>query len=401
MTQTLTPPTTSTVVEATRGPKDHMLLEIHGSYQERFEGVRDLFAEHFNNGADTGASFAVFIDGEPVIDLWGGFVDRDFTRPWQRNTIVNNFSTTKMMTSLTALLLADRGVIDLDAPVAKYWPEFAANGKQDVLVRHLVSHTSGLPTWDAQLTLTDMYDWEKSTALLAAQAPLHRPGDLWSYHAFTVGHLVGEVVRRATGLTLGTVFQQELAGPLGVNYHIGTWAQSDLDVAPMIQGMPRSRPTGREDKFVRALYNPWYSVEDVNTIEWRRAELGGANGHGNAYAVAAIQSVLANGGVSLGKKFMSEAGCLRVLDVQADNVDPVMGIPVTMGTGYGLASPVLEPDLTDNRVAFWGGNGGSVIHVDFDERMSVGFVPNRWIEARCESDRRYPLLKAVYAALQH
>lgn len=214
MTQTLTPPTSS-LVAATRGPRDHMLLEIHGSYQERFEGVRDLFAEHFNNGADTGASFAVFIDGEPVIDLWGGFVDRDFTRPWQRNTIVNTFSTTKMMTSLTALLLADRGVIDLDAPVAKYWPEFAANGKQDVLVRHLISHTSGLPTWDAQLTLTDMYDWEKSTALLAAQAPLHRPGDLWSYHAFTVGHLVGEVVRRATGLTLGTVFQQELAGPPG------------------------------------------------------------------------------------------------------------------------------------------------------------------------------------------
>jgi CubicO group peptidase (beta-lactamase class C family) len=244
-----------------------------------------------------------------------------------------------------------------------------------------------------------MYDWEKSTALLAAQAPLHEPGSMWVYHGLTMGHLVGEAVRRATGLTLGTVFQQELAGPLGVNYHIGTWAGSDLDFAPMILGAPRGRPNGREDKYVRGLYNPWYSVEDVNTIEWRRAELGGANGHGNAYAIAAIQSVLANGGVSRGKQIMSEAGCLRVREVQADNVCPSMGIPVTMGMGYGLASPVLEPDLTDHRVAFWGGNGGSVIHVDFDERMSVGFAPNRWVESRCENVRRYALLKAVYAAL--
>jgi CubicO group peptidase (beta-lactamase class C family) len=375
------------------------MVQIHGTYQQRFEGVRDVFAEHFNQGADTGASFAVFIDGKPVIDLWGGYTDRDFTRPWQRNTIVNTFSTTKTMTALTALLLSDRGVLDLDAPVAKYWPEFAANGKQDVLVRHVVSHTSGLPTWDVQLTLTDMYDWEKSTALLAAQAPLHKPGSMWAYHGLTMGHLVGEVVRRATGLTLGTVFQQELAGPLGVNYHISTWAQSDLDIAPIIQGAPRGRPTGTEDKYERGLYNPWYSVEDVNSIEWRRAELGGANGHGNAYAIAAIQSVLANGGVSLGKKIMSEDGCLRVREVQADNVCPSMHIPVTMGVGYGLASPVLEPDLTTNRVAFWGGNGGSVIHVDFDERMSVGFAQNRWVEARCENIRRYALLKAVYAAL--
>jgi hypothetical protein len=159
------------------------------------------------------------------------------------------------------------------------------------------------------------------------------------------------------------------------------------------------RPTGAEPPFLRALFTPWWGPDDANTLEWRRAELGGANGHGNGYSIAAIQAILANGGVSLGRQIMSEVGCRRVLEVQADNADLCTGMPVRMGMGYGLASPVLVPDLTENRIAFWGGSGGSLSFVDLDHRMSVGFAPNHWIEGRCENERRYGLLKAIYTDL--
>ncbi len=179
---------------------------IHGTCDPRFTGVREAFAANFAGGLDVGASVAVSLAGELVVDLWGGFADGDRTRPWERDTIINVFSTTKTMMALTALVLADRGLLDLDAPVARYWPEFAANGKGDVRVRHLLSHTSGVSGWEERMTTADLYDWEKATRLLAAQAPWWEPGTASGYHALNQGFLVGEVVRRITGTTLGTFF---------------------------------------------------------------------------------------------------------------------------------------------------------------------------------------------------
>lgn len=389
----------SRVLAASLDARDHPQQQLHGTYQERFAGVRDVFAAHLGRGLDVGASVAVFIDGEPVVDLWGGFLDIEHTQPWQRDTIVNVFSATKTMTALCALVLADRGEIDLDAPVAKYWPEFAAAGKERVLVRQIVSHTSGLCGWDEPLTLEDIYDWEKSTTLLARQAPWYEPGTAGGYQGMTMGHLVGEVVRRVTGMSMGTFFAREIAGPLGGDFYIGTGPEHDSRVARLIQGAPRGHASGAMTMQERAYFNPYYRVEDINSIPWRRAEIGGANGHGNAYGIAAIQSVLACGGEARGVRLLSEATCRRVLETQSDGIDLVLGGPVRWGMGYTTKCAGVYENPTGAQVAMWGGNGGALSYVDFDQRMSVGFAQNHWIEGLYEGERRVNLLNAVYAAL--
>src|SRR5215475_6945869 len=170
----------------TRSQEYQPTIEIHGTYSDRFSGVREAFARNLDTGQDIGASVALCIDGEMVVDLWGGYFDATYTREWQRDTIVQTFSTTKTMTALCALVLADRGEIDLGAPVAKYWPEFAAEGKSAIQVRQLLGHASGLAGWTEAVTVNDIYDWEKSTTLLARQAPWWKPGTAAGYHAFTI-----------------------------------------------------------------------------------------------------------------------------------------------------------------------------------------------------------------------
>ena len=211
-----------------------MSVDVHGTCDPRFESVRRTFADNLESGADVGAAFAVTMNGEMVVDLWGGWADPGMTRPWERDTLVNVYSTTKTMTALTALLLADRGQLDFHAPVARYWPEFAANGKSGVTVAHLMSHSSGLSGWKEPITVEDLYDWEKATALLAAQAPFWEPGPAPGYHGMTQGYLVGEVVRRITGASLGTVVRTEIAEPLGADFHIGLPASEDHRVAELI-----------------------------------------------------------------------------------------------------------------------------------------------------------------------
>jgi CubicO group peptidase (beta-lactamase class C family) len=241
---------------------------IHGTFEERFLRVRDAFAKNLDSGQDIGASVAVFIDGEPVVDLWGGYFDATYTREWERDTIVNCFSATKTMTALSALLLADRGELDLDERVAKYWPEFAAAGKSEIKVRQLLDYSSGMAGWTEAVTLNDLYDWKKSTTLLAQQEPWWKPGTAVGYHAFTIGHLIGEVVRRITGKTMGTFFAEEIAGPLDANFFIGTGPEHDHQVSLLIQGYP-IKPKGHKF-YERALLNPPARPFDSWSIEWRR-----------------------------------------------------------------------------------------------------------------------------------
>src|SRR5262245_40758050 len=200
---------------------------IDGQCDPRFAAVRDTFAAAFEAGREVGASFAATVDGRPVVDLWGGFADAARTRPWQRDTIVNVFSTTKAMTALVAHMLADRGALDLDAPVTRYWPEFAAAGKESIPVHYLLSHRSGLAALRAQLPVEALWDWRRMTDALAAQAPWWEPGSASGYHAMTYGYLVGEVVRRAAGTTVGAFFRDEVATPLGADFHIGIAADED------------------------------------------------------------------------------------------------------------------------------------------------------------------------------
>src|SRR4051812_18895122 len=203
------------------------MVEVQGTFDPAFEGVRDALAANLDSGADVGASVAVIVDGDTVVDIWGGHIDEAKTQPWQQDTIINVWSTTKTMTALCALLLADRGELDLDAPVARYWPEFKAAGKEGVEVRHLLSHNAGLSGWQEPMAPEDLYDWEKSTSLLAAQEPWWEPGTASGYHAITQGYLVGEVVRRITDQSVGAFFKREFAEPLGADFHIGLAPEHD------------------------------------------------------------------------------------------------------------------------------------------------------------------------------
>ena len=191
-------------------------VEVKGTCSTQFSPVREAFAHNLETGQDTGGSVAVFVDGEPVVDLWGGHFDGTYTRPFDRDTICQGFSSTKTVTALCALVLADRREIDLDSPVAKYWPEFAAEGKGGIVVRQLLGHTAALCGWSEPMTFRDLYDWEKSTSMLARQAPLWKPGRTSGYHGFTQGHLVGEVVRRVTGKTIGRFLSEEIADAFAV-----------------------------------------------------------------------------------------------------------------------------------------------------------------------------------------
>ena len=202
------------------------MAEVHGKCDDRFSAVQRAFVDNFDRGLDVGASVAVALDGEIVVDLWGGYADEARTTPWERDTITNVWSSTKTVTALCALILHDRGELDVDAPVARYWPEFAANGKEGVLVRHLMSHTAGLSGWEEPVTFEDICDWDKATSLLAAQAPWWEPGSASGYHALTQGYLVGEVVRRVTGQSLGTFLAKEVAGPVGADFHVGLGARA-------------------------------------------------------------------------------------------------------------------------------------------------------------------------------
>jgi CubicO group peptidase (beta-lactamase class C family) len=411
------------------------VADVQGTCDERFAGVRAAFERLFDTGRDVGASVAVTVDGSMVVDLWGGHQDAAATLPWAEDTIINVFSTTKTMSFLAVLLLVDRGEVDLHAPVSRYWPEFAAAGKEDVEVRHLMAHTAGVSGWDQPMAPEDLYDWEKATSLLAGQTPWWTPGTKSGYHALTQGYLLGEVVRRVSGDTIGTLFAREIAGPLGADFHIGLSADQDRRVAlvipppqpilPAVTGTAAPTATStatdattdgvgsaasdrasgglggapdRTSVAYRTFVNPPLSAEQSWTLPWRRAEIPAAGGHGNARSVATAQTVLSCGGEVGGVRLLSAETCEQIFDVQAVGRDLVMGVGVTFGMGYGLNSPK-APIGPNPRTAYWGGWGGSLVVNDLDARMTVAYVMNRMGEGTVGDDRAHSLLAAAYESL--
>jgi CubicO group peptidase (beta-lactamase class C family) len=367
------------------------VAEIQGSYDDLFTAVPGALAALLDAG-DVGASAAVFVDGEPVVDVWGGFADADRTIPWRRDTIVNVWSVTKTMTALCALILADRGELDLAAPVARYWPEFTAAGKDGVLVRHLLAHTAGLPNWDVPATAEDLYDWPAATARLAAQAPQWEPGTAAGYHSITQGFLVGEVVRRITGRSLGKFLAEEVAGPLGADFHIGLAAEHDHRVAFSIP------PPSRDEDYVAsapgaaaapAAAGTGIRVRDGNSAAWRRAEIPAASGFGNARSVALVQSVMACGGTVHGVRLLSQAGCDRAWEEQFRGEDRILGMAMRYGLGYGLFGSTYG----------WGGWGGSMVMIEPDARLAVSYVTNQ-IREPGGDNRGLEIVMAAYDGLK-
>ena len=377
---------------------------VEGACDARFAAVRDTFAAAFDTGREVGASFAATVDGRTVVDLWGGHADAARTRAWQRDTVVNVFSTTKAMTAICAHILVDRGLLDLDAPVATYWPEFAAAGKETIPVRMLLSHTAGLAAIRERISLDTLYDWDRYVAAIAAQTPWWKPGSANGYHAVTFGHLIGELIRRIAGKSVGQFLRDEVTGPLGADFHIGLPESEDGRCGEMVgptaaesaaagQGAPAP-----DSLLAKVLGNPTLRPAQANTSAWRRAEIPAANGHGNARSVARVLSALACGGSIDGVRLLGAESIARAIEPQAYDRDLVLGFRIKWGLGFMLASNELP--LSPNPRAFGhGGWGGSLGFVDLDARVSWAYVMNKMAPGTAGDTRGFALMAALYGAL--
>ncbi len=379
------------------------MADVHGTCDDRFGAVRRLLRDNLDSGAELGVSLVVDIDGELAVDLWGGFRDEDQTIPWTADTITNVWSSTKTVTSLAALMLIDRGELDPAAPVAKYWPEFAANGKQDVTVSHIMSHTSGVSGLEHPAVIADLYDWEQATARMAAQAPWWPPGTASGYHALNYGHLVGEVIRRVTGQSLRQFVAAEIAGPLGADFQIGAAEEDWPRIADVVPPPPLPFDLSALDPaspVYKTFTGPVADAAAANTPDWRRADIGAANGHGNARSVARVMSVLSRGGEVDGVRLLSPATIDLVFREQSNGMDLVLGVPMRFGLGYGLPRPEVLPWAVHEKVCFWGGWGGSVIIMDAGRRMTFAYMMNKMGSGVVGSERSSGYGKAVFDAVR-
>lgn len=377
-----------------------MTIEVHGFCKPGFEPVQQAFEENFAQGLELGACVALTRDGEPVVDLYAGDAHPGGT-PWAEDTIVNVYSTTKTMAATCVLMLADRGLLDLHAPVADYWPEFAQNGKQGVLVSHVMSHSAGLSGFDPPLRSVEaLYDWDAIVAGLAAQKPWWEPGTAPGYHAMTQGFLQGELVRRISGRSIGAFFREEVAQPLGADFHIGLDPAHDARVGELVPPKaPLGNVEGLGDIAARTFRSVSVTGKEPQTEAWRRAEIPAAGGIGNARAVARIHSALACGGSVDGVTLMSEAGVARILEEQIRGKDLVMAVPIRFGMGFGLGFGLNAQQDDTSRIFYWGGWGGSLAVIDLDRRVSFAYVMNRMEADLLGDPRGGRLLMAAFQAL--
>jgi CubicO group peptidase (beta-lactamase class C family) len=389
--------------------------EVQGKCDARFRPLKEAFARNFEEYGEIGASLAVMVDGRMVVDLWGGFMDAARARLWERDTIVNAYSTTKGMVAACAHRLVERGLLNIDAPVAKYWPEFAQGGKQSLPVRYLLCHKAGLPAIRDPLPMGTLYDWDAMAAALARQTPWWEPGAKHGYHAVTFGFLVGEVIRRVSGKSVGTYFRDEIAAPLGIDFHIGLAAKEDTRTATMLPSPPPD-PDSEEAKLVAATFSdlesatakalmnpPDLIVPDVvNTRQWRAAEIPASNGHGNARALARFYGALASGGKLDGIRMLEEQTIERAITEEASGIDEITRVPSRFGLGFQLTRP--EMRLGHGQRGFGhAGMGGSLGFADPDARIGFGYAMNQMISTigslSGEDPRWPPILAAVYGLL--
>lgn len=346
-------------------------LEIHGSCDERFGAVRDAFAANFDDHGEVGASVAVTIDGRSVIDLWAGHADDDRTRPWERETIVNIWSSTKGFVTLAAHILADRGELDFDLPVTRYWPEFGQAGKETLPVRYLLTHQAGLNRIEAELPPAAAFDWDAQVHALEQQPPLWTPGTRHGYHTGTFGHLVGEVIRRVSGRSVGTFIREAISDPLGIDFLLGFGPEQDHRVAEMLD--PKVEP------------DPDAPVQIprgvANTRGWRQAEIPAGNGHSNARALAKFYGALALGGEIDGVRLLSAQQVARSAQLVASGHDETLGVATHRTLGFMRPFPELG-DVRPASSFGHAGAGGSQGFADPDRALGFGYAMNQMYTPR-------------------
>jgi CubicO group peptidase (beta-lactamase class C family) len=378
-------------------------VPIYGICAPGFEAVRDAFAANFTGGREVGASFAAFRDGQPIVDLWAGYADAARTRPWKRDTLVNVFSTTKAMTALCAHILVDRGLLDVDRPVVHYWPEFGQAGKAHITTRQFLCHTAGLAGVSTPLPLEALFDWTTMTDALARETPMWEPGTANGYHAVTFGYLVGEVIRRITGKSVGTFLRDEVTGPLGIDFHIGLADPTDPRLGDMVPASAeQQRKAGvaltPDSLLGKALGNPALRGEHANRPDWRRAEIPAANGYGNARSVARVMAALARGGELDGVRLLRESTLEQAIIEQRYARDLVLSFKMRWGLGFMLTSPTL-PLGPNPRIFGHGGWGGSLGFADLDARVGWAYVMNKMSPSTTGDTRGAGVIASLYGAL--
>ena len=371
---------------------------VHGHIDPAFSRVREAFEANFVEAREVGASVCVEIDGKRVVDLWGGWADRARTRPWRPDTLANVWSTTKGFASLCIAMLVDRGRIAYDQSVASVWPEFAAAGKERLTIAEVLSHQGGLSGATTRLAEQDYADHDRMARLLAAQAPMFATGQS-GYHAITHGFLTGEIVRRATGRTLGQYFAETVAAPLGADAWIGLPESEDARACEMIPA-PESPPTFQlppHPAARAALANPPLDAATPNRRWWRAAEIPSANSQANARAIARIYGMLASGGETGGRRYLSPATIDDATRERVDSTDLVLGFPMRWGAGFALNDGIL---YGPNRRAYghsgWGGSFGCA---DPDAKIAIGYAMNQMYANLRGDPRSLALIDAVYGSI--
>ncbi|HDZ17436.1 hypothetical protein LCGC14_0957940 [marine sediment metagenome] len=382
-----------------------MVVEIHGFCKPQYEELKNAFLQDFEEGLEVGASCAVIIDGRYVVDIWAGHKDIAKTIFWEKDTLVNVYSITKIMTALCVHILVDKRLIDVEQPVAKYWPEFAQNGKEKLPVKYLMSHSAGLLGWDIPLTQEDLYNWDKVTNLLATYKPWWESGTQSGYHGVTFGYLLGELVRRITGKSLGTFFKEEVAKPLGADFHIGLPEEHDNRVAELF---PPELPEGFADTFPtsigeRSFFNPIISPapSSIKSRGYLAAEIPAVNGQGNARSMARIGSVVACNGRLDGRRYLSRRTIRKAIKQQIYGTDLIVG-PTRWGLGWALPTKEDTPYWETWRACSGGGMGGSRLVMDIENKLCFAYAMNKMILEIPETGdpRTYKLIKILYECIR-
>lgn len=375
------------------------MAQVSGHCDPKFQEVKDTFGKYIAS-EENGASLAVNIDGQDVVNLWGGYADTARTQPWAENTVVNMFSCTKIVTALAMLKLVDQGKVSINDKVSKHWPEFAANGKENIEIRHLLSHSSGVAGWEQPQTMESLCDTEARTADLAKQAPFWEAGTLSGYHCWSYGHLIGEVVRRVSGLSLTDFVAKELAGPAGADIQIGCKEEDYNRAAELIPPPALNIGPVPADSIPGKILNPYPDASFCNTPAWRKTEVGAANGHGNAQACTRLFSnvtLAGNGG-----KLFSKQTVDNIFQAQTRGVDAFSGLNIRWGVGMAIrgdGETSVDEYLPPGRICCWGGWGGSLCIMDLDRKITISYVMNKMRLETPVTPLAKDYFKAVYKSI--
>jgi CubicO group peptidase (beta-lactamase class C family) len=376
------------------------MSEVEGTCADGFEPFADWLRTNQERGYDEGASLGVFVGDEPVVDLWVGTTDYQRSTPWRHDTLVHLFSTSKVITDITLLIAYDQGIIDIDAPICTYWPEFAQNGKETITTRQVLLYQSGLPGFGRPISSDEFNDWDTMIGILERATPWYPPGTESYYHANTHGFLVGNVLARASGVPFPELFRREVAEPLDADFHFGLSSPEDqARVARLWYPSPDQIPERADDVVLNEVeLGDWVQPDRMAAV------LPSTGGIGNGRSIAKIGALIANHGEFGGRRFLSEEMVAEAGREQSLMVDRLLG-SLRLGLGFGIDHPDF-PAPTPTTM-HWGGWGGSAIMMDPAIRMSVGFAPNKLLldpdpDGKILSHDRLQTLIAVFAEVaQH